>query len=94
MYLLDSKLGRRVFLKGTGAVALGAAAGGGVTGCASVGPREHALDLNADGAAKWGREAGEWIPSCCNMCGGQCGIQPDRCRIDCLCQCQPEQPGG
>ena len=74
MYLLDSKLGRRVFLKGTGAVALGAAAGGGVTGCASVGPREHALDLNADGAAKWGREAGEWIPSCCNMCGGQCGI--------------------
>ena len=74
MYLFDSKLGRRVFLKGTGGVALGAVAGGITTGCATVGPQEHALDSSADGAARWGREAGEWIASCCNMCGGQCGI--------------------
>ena len=73
MYLHD-KVGRRVFLKGTGAVALGAAAGSVVTGCATVGPEEHSIGTNADGLAQWGRDAGEWIPSCCNMCGGQCGI--------------------
>ena len=74
MYLLDRKLGRRVFLKGTGVAAAGAAVGVTMTSCTSVGPAEHTLDTNTDGAARWGREAGEWIPSCCNMCGGQCGI--------------------
>jgi len=73
MYLHD-KVGRRVFLKGTGAVALGAAAGSVVTGCATVGPEEHSIGTNPEGLAQWGRDAGEWIPSCCNMCGGQCGI--------------------
>jgi thiosulfate reductase/polysulfide reductase chain A len=74
MYLLDQKLGRRAFIKGGGAVAVGAAAGTALTGCASTGPAEHTLGTNAEGISRWGREAGEWIPSCCNMCGGQCGI--------------------
>lgn len=73
MYLLDEKTGRRKFLKiaGAGAAAAGAVA---LNGCASFGSREHALADNPQGKAEWGREAGEWIPSCCNMCGGQSGI--------------------
>ncbi|MBI4884297.1 MAG: molybdopterin-dependent oxidoreductase [Actinobacteria bacterium] len=74
MYLLDSKLGRRVFMKGSGAIAVGAAAGGVMTGCATIGSDEHALGTDSDGEARWGREAGEWIPTCCNICGGQCGV--------------------
>ena len=70
MYTLDSKIGRRRFLQ----AGAGAAAAAGVAGCASFGSEEHALAVSADGAKAWGREAGEWIPSCCNMCGGQCGI--------------------
>jgi len=54
-----------------GAATSGAAA---LSGCATVGSREHELAFNPQGLKEWGREAGEWIPSCCNMCGGQCGI--------------------
>jgi thiosulfate reductase / polysulfide reductase chain A len=73
MYVLD-QLGRRKFLKIAGATAAAAASGAGLSGCASVGAKEHAITANAAGAKAWGREAGEWIPSCCNMCGGQSGI--------------------
>jgi len=73
MYRFDEKVGRRKFLKvaGGSAAVAGTAA---LTGCASFGSREHELKTNPAGKAEWGREAGEWIPSCCNMCGGQSGI--------------------
>jgi thiosulfate reductase/polysulfide reductase chain A len=70
----DEKMGRRKFLKVAGATAGVAAAGAGATGCTSVGSNEHTIATNAAGESQWGREAGEWIPSCCNMCGGQSGI--------------------
>jgi thiosulfate reductase / polysulfide reductase chain A len=74
MYVLDEKLGRRKFLKVAGATAAVATAGAGLPGCTSVGSQEHDIVTNAAGAKQWGREAGEWIPSCCNMCGGQSGV--------------------
>ncbi len=74
MYVLDEKLGRRKFLKVAGATAAVAATGAGVSGCTSVGSKEHTIAANPTGAKEWGREAGQWIPSCCNMCGGQSGI--------------------
>lgn len=72
-YIFDEKIGRRKFIKAatastTGAVLLGA------NGCATYGSKERELSINEDGLKQWGREAGEWIPSCCNMCGGQSGI--------------------
>jgi thiosulfate reductase / polysulfide reductase chain A len=74
MYVLDEKLGRRKFLKVAGAATAVAATGAGVSGCTSVGSREHAIAGNPAGAKQWGRQAGQWVPSCCNMCGGQSGI--------------------
>ena len=74
MYLLDRKLGRRVFLRGSGAAAAGIAAGTAVTGFGAMGSGEHELDVDKAGDARWGREAGEWIPTCCNVCGGQSGV--------------------
>lgn len=71
---LIEQVGRRRFLRviGTGAVAGGALA---LSGCGpSIGANEHDLPSNAEGVQQWGRNAGEWIPSCCNMCGGQSGI--------------------
>lgn len=71
----EQDVSRRNVLK-VGAIATAVGATGvGLTGCASFGPNEHPIPTNAAGAAKWGREAGEWIYSCCNMCGGQCGIK-------------------
>jgi thiosulfate reductase/polysulfide reductase chain A len=68
-----TRIGRRRLFK------LGVAAAGGVAGAAVVsglGRRsgEHAIEADSEGLATWGRGAGTWIPSCCNMCGGQCGI--------------------
>jgi thiosulfate reductase/polysulfide reductase chain A len=74
MYLLDLKLGRRKFIKGAGAAGAATATAAGLSGCGSFGADEHLLAVNEAGAQAWGREAGEWIPSCCNMCGGQSGI--------------------
>lgn len=74
MYLLDTKTGRRKFIQGAAATAAVTAAGVGLSRTASFGSKEHPLDANAAGLAAWGREAGEWVPSCCNVCGGQCGI--------------------
>lgn len=73
MYVLDEKVGRRRFvqLAGAGAVAAGAAT---LSGCGSWGARPRQIAASAAGKQQWGREAGEWIPSCCNMCGGQSGI--------------------
>ena len=71
--LSDRKIGRRRLLK------VGAGAAAGVAGAAAIsglGTRagEHDIKANAAGIGTWGRQAGIWIPSCCNMCGGQCGI--------------------
>ncbi len=74
MYVLDEALGRRRFLKLAGTAATAATAGAAASGCTTVGSREHAIPASAAGARQWGREAGAWIPSCCNMCGGQSGI--------------------
>jgi len=73
MYVLDETLGRRRFLKLAGATVT-AAAGVTASGCTTVGSREHAIAADPAGAQQWGRGAGVWIPSCCNMCGGQSGI--------------------
>jgi thiosulfate reductase / polysulfide reductase chain A len=73
MYLLDQKIGRRRFVQG--AAAAGAATGAGIGLAAGGRPVSgQTIPMNAAGAAAWGRDAGEWIPSCCNMCGGQSGI--------------------
>jgi thiosulfate reductase/polysulfide reductase chain A len=74
MYVLDETLGRRRFLKLAGATATVATAGVAASGCTTVGSKEHTIAANPAGATQWGREAGTWIPSCCNMCGGQSGI--------------------
>lgn len=73
MYRFDETVGRRRFLKVAGTLSAAAGAGS-LAGCASVESEEHALAIDPEGRARWGRDAGEWIPSCCNMCGGQSGI--------------------
>ncbi len=73
MSLFDAQMGRRRFLKVAGASAsIGVLPN--LAGCASFGSKEHPIPPNPEGATEWGRQAGEWIPSCCNMCGGQSGI--------------------
>lgn len=69
----DDKMGRRQFIQLGGTVAAGAGAAG-LSGCGKLGSGEHPLAGNANAEAQWGREAGRWVPSCCNMCGGQSGI--------------------
>lgn len=67
------KIARRRLFKLGGGAAAGAAAAAAVSGAGTrPGPRD--LKVNAAGLAQWGRDAGTWVPSCCNMCGGQCGI--------------------
>jgi len=74
-YIFDEKVGRRRFLRDAALTATGAAAVTGLTGCgASFGAKDHPIATNPEGVKAWGREAGKWIPSCCNMCGGQSGI--------------------
>lgn len=73
-YARDDKTGRRRFLR---TIAGGTAAGAAATvssGCVSFGAAEHALPQDASAKRALGRDAGQWIPSCCNMCGGQSGI--------------------
>jgi len=72
MYVFDERVGRRAFFKaGAGALA---AASGAVAAAGDPDDKRAGIKPNPAGRAKWGREAGEWIPSCCNMCGGQSGI--------------------
>jgi thiosulfate reductase/polysulfide reductase chain A len=66
---------RRRFLKTVTAI-------GGATAAAAVTSTTMGIVRGADGPPagaaalerQYGRDAGEWIPSCCNACGGQCGI--------------------
>jgi thiosulfate reductase/polysulfide reductase chain A len=72
---VDQDVSRRRFLKTLTAIG-GAGAGAAVTtmtsgivrGAEGPSPGDPQLEK------RFGREAGEWIPSCCNACGGQCGI--------------------
>ena len=72
---MDNQIGRRRFLKTVAAVG-GGAAGVAVSGATmgivrgADGPAPGSADLEQ----RYGRAAGEWIASCCNACGGQCGI--------------------
>lgn len=66
-------IGRRRLFKLGGGAAVGVAAAAAVSG-AGTRSGERTLKANAAGLETWGRQAGTWIPSCCNMCGGQCGI--------------------
>ncbi|HZP97397.1 MAG TPA: NrfD/PsrC family molybdoenzyme membrane anchor subunit [Candidatus Limnocylindria bacterium] len=74
IYAREEHTGRRVFVRA--AVATGAATllGTQVPRFASFGSKEHALTSFDEGRTLWGREAGQWIASCCNMCGGQSGV--------------------
>jgi thiosulfate reductase/polysulfide reductase chain A len=73
MPLSDKPIGRRQFLTAGGLAAAGAGAAA-LSGCDALGSGEHPIPADADARARWGRDAGQWIPSCCNMCGGQSGI--------------------
>ena len=73
-YIFDEKMGRRKFIKSAGLGVLGANAVVPMAFGATEGTGAHDLARNESMLNQWGREAGEWIPSCCNMCGGQSGI--------------------
>lgn len=60
-------LTRRAFLKGVTVAA-------GSTAIATVFPSPFRRLALAETAALNDYLGGQWIPSCCNMCGGQCGI--------------------
>jgi thiosulfate reductase/polysulfide reductase chain A len=72
---MKQEITRRRFLKTLTAVGGGAA---GATVTAATAGVVRAADGPAPGSAdlerRFGRDAGEWIASCCNACGGQCGI--------------------
>jgi thiosulfate reductase/polysulfide reductase chain A len=74
MYDFDPKIGRRRFIQTAGLGAAAVAGTAGLSGCMSIGSKSRALKTDASEAKAWGRGAGQWIPTCCNMCGGQCGI--------------------
>ncbi len=72
---MDYSVNRRRFLKTLAAVGGGAAGMAVTSATAGVvrgadGPAPGPADLDK----RYGRDAGQWIPSCCNACGGQCGI--------------------
>lgn len=72
---MDQNVTRRRFLKTLTAIG-GGAAGAAVTSATvgvvrgADGPAPGSADLDR----RYGRDAGQWIASCCNACGGQCGI--------------------
>jgi len=74
VYAEEKRTGRRVFVGGAVATAAAAVAATQVPRFASLSASEHGLALDSRGAGQWGREAGQWIPSCCNVCGGQSGV--------------------
>ena len=73
MYVLDENVGRRKFLKSTAAIVGGTAIASTCTSC-RFRSAEHSIAIDPAGKEQWGREAGQWIPSLCHMCGGQSGI--------------------
>ena len=72
---MDTNVSRRRFLRTLGAIGGGAAGAAVTTTTAGLvrgadGPAPASAELHA----RFGRDAGDWIASCCNACGGQCGI--------------------
>lgn len=74
MYLFDKKIGRLSFIKGLSTAVGASVAASSATGCSTLSSGEHPIAGDEALKKKFGREAGQWIPSCCNMCGGQDGI--------------------
>ena len=83
MYIFDEKVGRRKFIKdvsvaAAAVVGLSATTEGQAEGTDGKDSKilgvPTVLAHDAEGKKHWGRDAGEWIASCCNMCGGQSGI--------------------
>jgi len=72
---MATTIDRRRFLKTITALG-GAAAGASVTSATAgiVRGKEGPAPGPASRETRFGRDAGTWIPSCCNACGGQCGI--------------------
>ena len=64
---------RRGFVAGAGAAALTA----GLAGCASGTAEKEGTDLASTSPEKtaYDPEAGEWIPTTCNMCFNNCSIK-------------------
>ncbi len=72
--IFEKNINRRKFiktaLKFSGLVLLTSS----LSSCASFGSKQHEIKIDEDRLKQWGRKSGKWIPSCCNMCGGQSGI--------------------
>lgn len=66
-------ISRRGFVAGAGAAALGA----GLAGCSSGTAEKEGTDLASTSPEKtaYDPEAGEWIPTTCNMCFNNCSIK-------------------
>ena len=74
VYPKDERSGRRAFVRWAAAAGAATVAATQIPRFATLGSQEHEILGSAAGTETWGRESGEWIPSCCNMCGGQSGI--------------------
>ena len=72
---MSESLSRRRFLRTAAAITGGAAGTAAMAATVGLvrgadGPKAGPAELER----RYGRDAGEWIASCCNACGGQCGI--------------------
>ena len=64
---------RRGFVAGAGAAAIGAGLAGSIAGCAPSGSKEEE-QASGIGQIAYDPEAGDWIPTVCNMCFNACSI--------------------
>lgn len=64
---------RRGFVAGAGAAAIGAGLAGSMAGCAPSGSKEEE-QASGIGQIAYDPEAGDWIPTVCNMCFNACSI--------------------
>lgn len=64
----EINVGRRRFIESVGSAAVVAAP------LLNFSSKLFAFAPRYELSMEWGRDAGNWIPSCCNMCGGQSGI--------------------
>ena len=67
-------ISRRGFVAGAGATALGVGLAGGVAGCAPGKEQEPEQEAGVEKIA-YDPNAGEWIPTTCNMCFNNCSIK-------------------
>ena len=63
-------ISRRGFVAGAGAAAIGA----GLAGCSSGTADNTSLSDTSSTQSVYDPEAGEWIPTKCNMCFNRCAI--------------------